>query len=321
MLKDFAIAWSGGSWHTVNLSEPLFSVCSTAKLQYKNLKSYIFLLNNTMTTTIIYIRPEDLSPEILFTHIYPNLDQDFYWSDCWTVEFYTALARAGFITIADKDHSVLIAEMHAYYSVLDWNDLHLSRHIKKIARSRWLADNDICLTVEKDTSTVIKGIQKAYGAQCWLIKPYADLLKNIETYQNDGFSFVSIELRRGRHTALLGGELGYTIGATYTSLSGFLDRDNPESNNLGTVQLVALGRLLAQSGYAFWNLGQPSMQYKTSLGAKTTPRTAFLQRYLPACGQSPSVPLVQNAGLRFSCQELIGNPAAAGGRGIKDFRE
>jgi len=273
-----------------------------------------------MTTNILYIRPEDLSPEILFTHIYPNLDQDFYWSDCWTVEFYRSLARAGFITIADRGSSVLIAEMHSHYSVLDWNDLHLTQHVRKMVRNRRLADNDICLTVEKGTRAVVKGIQKAYGAQCWLIKPYEDLLKSLETYANDGFSLVSIQLWCGRQNALLGGELGYTIGATYTSLSGFLDRDNPVSNTMGTVQLVALGRLLAQSGYAFWNLGQPQMQYKTALGAKVTPRIPFLQRFLPACGKSPSVALVQNAGVRFSCQELLEKMVAAKNSDCRDSR-
>jgi Leu/Phe-tRNA-protein transferase len=260
-----------------------------------------------MTDTILYISPEHLSPDILLKYIYPNGDQDLYWSDCWTVEFYIALARAGFITIVDRYHSVLIIEMHKDYSMLDWSDLHVSRHIGKMVRNGGFVDNDIYLTVEKNVEAVVKGIAKAYGDKCWLIKPYEELLNRLETSIGDGFSLVSIQLWCGRQKTLLGGELGYTIGATYTSLSGFLDRGNPISNNMGTVQLVALGRLLEQCGYAFWNLGQPQMRYKTDLGAKTTPRLTFLQRFLPAGGRSPSIPLAQNAGERFSCQELLDN--------------
>jgi Leu/Phe-tRNA-protein transferase len=264
-----------------------------------------------MSTEILYLSPEHLSPEILLKYIYPNGDLDLYWSDCWTDTFYVDLARAGFITIADRDHSVLIVEMHKNYSVLDWSDLHVSRHVRKMVSTGRLVDDDIYLTVEKNVDKVVKGIVKAYGSQCWLIKPYEELLKRLETFSGKEFSFVSVQLWCGKQKALLGGELGYTIGATYTSLSGFLDRGNPISNNMGTVQLVALGRLLEQCGYAFWNLGQPHMQYKTDLGAKTTPRLAFLQRFLPAGDGSPSVPLAQKAGVRFSCQELLDRPVTA----------
>jgi hypothetical protein len=264
-----------------------------------------------MTTHIPYLSPEHLSPEILLKYIYPNGDQDLYWSDCWTVEFYIALARAGFITIVDRYHSVLIIEMHKDYSMLDWSDLHVSRHIGKMVRNGRLADDDIYLTVEKNVDAAVNGIVNAYGDKCWLIKPYEELLKSLETFTGKGFSLVSVQLWCGRQKALLGGELGYTIGSSYTSLSGFLDRGNPISNNMGMVQLVALGRLLEQSGYAFWNLGQPQMRYKTDLGAKATPRLTFLQRFLPAGGRSPSVSLAQDAGVRFSCQELLDRQVTA----------
>lgn len=264
-----------------------------------------------MSTEILYLSPEHLTPDILLKYIYPNGDQELYWSDCWTDTFYVDLARAGFITIADRDHSVLIVEMHKNYSVLDWSDLHVSRHVGKMVRTGRLGDGEIYLTVDKNVEAVIKGIVKAYGDTCWLIKPYEEMLKSLEALTGNEFSFVSIQVRCGKQNALLGGELGYTIGATYTSLSGFLDRGNPISNNMGTVQLVAFGRLLEQCGYRFWNLGQPQMQYKTNLGAKTTPRLTFLQRFLPAGGRSPSVPLVQNAGILFSCQELLERPVTA----------
>ncbi|KNC80673.1 hypothetical protein SARC_06987 [Sphaeroforma arctica JP610] len=82
----------------------------------------------------------------------------------------------------------------------------------------------------------------------------------------------TIELwdKNGEH--LVAGEIGYTLGRTYTSLSGF----TCESGS-GTVQCIALGRLLERCGYTYWDLGM-SMAYKLSMGAKNLPRLKFLDR-------------------------------------------
>ena len=45
------------------------------------------------------------------------------------------------------------------------------------------------------------------------------------------------------------------------------------------VQLVMLARRLEASGFEFWNLGHPYMDYKTKLGAEVLPRTRFLPRW------------------------------------------
>jgi Leu/Phe-tRNA-protein transferase len=266
-----------------------------------------------VSAELLYLGPEHLSPAILCTYIYPDLDHDYYWSDCWSARFYAGLASAGFIPIADRTHSVLIPEMQKSYAVLDWKDLHVSGHLRKIIRMGRLIDDEVYLTVEKNTDSVVNGIRKAYGEQCWLIEPYGHLLKELETFTENGFSLVSVQLWSGRLNSLLGGELGYGIGETYTSLSGFLDRSTRMTDNLGTVQLLSLARLLERSGYAFWNLGQPFMQYKIDLGAKVTPRLTFLKRFLPAGMKNPTVPLTKNVGTRFYGQDLLAMPASAKG--------
>ena len=77
---------------------------------------------------------------------------------------------------------------------------------------------------------------------------------------------------------LVAGEVGYTIGRTYTSLSGFSSRKK-EHANTGTLQLVLLAGYLQAEGFLFWNLGHPSMEYKTRLGAEILPRRQFLNRW------------------------------------------
>ena len=81
---------------------------------------------------------------------------------------------------------------------------------------------------------------------------------------------------------LVAGELGYTTGSVYTSLSGFCTRSDREWRHFGNLQLLLLAKALETRGYAFWNLGHPGMAYKRALGAQTLPRRKFLARWLEA---------------------------------------
>merc|ERR1712232_1033656 len=96
------------------------------------------------------------------------------------------------------------------------------------------------------------------------------------------FKLHTIELYDGPWTsgakppALVAGEIGFSIGQVYTSLSGFYD-----VGGCGTVQLHLLGRWLEHKGYAFWSLGHcysPQMEYKRQLGHRIYPRADFLRR-------------------------------------------
>ena len=48
---------------------------------------------------------------------------------------------------------------------------------------------------------------------------------------------------------------------------------------LGKLQMVMLADVLERAGIAFWNLGQPYMEYKIKLGAEVVPRGVFLKRW------------------------------------------
>lgn len=80
----------------------------------------------------------------------------------------------------------------------------------------------------------------------------------------------SIEVWNVETRALAGGELGYSVGNVYTSLTGFC-----RENSAGSVQLAALGQLLIQQGFSLWDLGM-EMDYKRSLGCHLMSRQAFV---------------------------------------------
>jgi hypothetical protein len=81
----------------------------------------------------------------------------------------------------------------------------------------------------------------------------------------------TIEVWNEETGALAGGELGYTVGSIYTSLTGFTKEDSA-----GSVQLVALGRLLVEQGFHLWDLGM-DMEYKRGIGARLMPRDTFVR--------------------------------------------
>jgi Leu/Phe-tRNA-protein transferase len=107
---------------------------------------------------------------------------------------------------------------------------------------------------------------------------------------------------------LVGGELGYTVGTIYTSLTGFSSRDSA-----GSVQLAALGKLIFAAGFTVWDLGM-SMDYKQSLGAQLVPRDDFVRMVHEARemenerGQSVQLPVPAT---KVNARSIIDDPMNA----------
>ena len=203
------------------------------------------------------------------------MTNNYYWSDDWSEEFYVNLAKAGFIstTYDTKDALVLLPELQYSYALLDFKDLHISKKVKKLLKKQ-----DYTFSINTKFDEVLDSISKTHKYN-WLKDKYIEVMKNIYTKNNfENFKLVSVELCDKETNELISGEIGYTIGKTYTSLSGFSSREKVH-NNYGTLQLVLLARYLQEREFSFWNLGHPHMEYKKRLGAKVYERKNFLQKW------------------------------------------
>ena len=210
-------------------------------------------------------------PLILHELIYPNMYKNYYWSDDFTPEYYIAQAKAGFIAVTDQyeEQELLLPEIQYTYAVLDFEDLHISKKVKNL-----LTKKNLHLEVTQELDEVVSLINASHK-NCWLSPAYLKILNETKGLDAN-FNLISIGIREDN--VLVSGEIGYVIGKTYTSLSGFSSRKKCYSN-YGTAQLVLLAQYLQASGFAFWNLGQPYMSYKLALGAKIYDRKEFLVRW------------------------------------------
>ncbi len=246
------------------------------------------------------ISPAELQEDFLRAHVYPDARRTFYWTPSWDPDFYVALARAGFIAIG-YDHPthgpLLLPELQRSYAVLDWERLHVSRQLRRLMRSGRLEEQGVELRVAPSCERVIERLVEYHAPKTWLCPPYRALLAKLPTGGQTHFALHAVELWSRRHDRLVAGELGYTTGSVYTSLSGFCTRPDREWRHFGSLQLVLLAQRLRDDGYAFWNLGHPGMAYKKALGARTLSRRAFLARWRVAVDDAPT--------------RLLGEPAAA----------
>ena len=227
---------------------------------------------NNVQLNIDYLPLSHLqNPLILEEVIYPDMYRNYYWSDDFSAEYYVAQARAGFIAVTEQfeGRELLIPEIQYSYALLDFEELHVSRKVRRL-----LAQKGLTIEISQDLDEVFEGINQRHQ-RSWFTPKYLDTLYRTMALLED-FHVVAVMVRdQGR---VIAGEIGYMIGATYTSLSGFSSGERAY-RNYGTAQLVLLGQYLQQEGFAFWNLGQPYMDYKLALGAKIHTRGAFLERW------------------------------------------
>ncbi len=221
---------------------------------------------------IHHLSYDDLTDQhILHEFIYPDMFKNYYWSDDFSAEYYIAKAKAGFIAVTDyyEEEELLLPEIQFNYALLDFNDLHISTKVKKLLQNR-----DLQLEVSQDLDEVAQGIDRLHQYN-WLTPKYLDTLKASQGV-DENFKVISALIRE--EGEVVAGEIGYMIGKTYTSLSGFSKREKAY-RNYGTAQLVLLALYLKDKSFTFWNLGQCYMPYKLMLGAKIVEREEFLKRW------------------------------------------
>jgi len=220
-------------------------------------------------------------PNLLNELIYPNMYKNYYWSDDFSAEYYMAQAKAGFIAVTDhyEGKELLLPEIQFTYALLDFKDLHISRKVLKLLQGK-----ELRLEISRDLDEVAAQIN-AFHKNCWLSPRYLEMLKTTQGL-DDNFELVAVSIKD--KDIPVAGEIGYFIGRTYTSLSGFSSREKQYSN-YGTAQLVLLARFLQKNNVDFWNLGQPYMTYKLQLGAKIYERQKFLKRWFKAANEILSI--------------------------------
>ena len=207
------------------------------------------------------------------------MTNSYYWSDDWSEEFYIELSKAGFIstTHETKDGLVLLPELQNDYAILDFQNLHISQKVKKL-----MGEKSYEFKINSRFTEVVEKFSFHHKYN-WLKGKYAELIQNLYLHNDkrEEFKIVSFELVDKESNELIAGEVGYIIANTYTSLSGFSSKEK-KYTNYGTLQLVLLAQHLQKSGFDFWNLGHPHMEYKKRLGCQTYSRSDFLKRWSSA---------------------------------------
>lgn len=214
--------------------------------------------------------------------------EEFVLSPRIDAEMVAEVCRTGCIPMAHKigDFEFLMIKLHHFRSVLHFPDLHTPR--KTRSRSRGLQ-----VAVDRDFSRCLEAVRDHYPpSERWLTPRLCTALDELHVQPRFGVSTHSIEVYDG--TELVAGEIGYHMGAVYTSMSGFYLRSGS-----GTVQLISLARILESSGFLFWDLGM-DVPYKRTLGAKLFPRAQFLGLYYRGTALTAGFPHGD-----LSCEELI----------------
>jgi Leu/Phe-tRNA-protein transferase len=265
------------------------------------------------------LRTSRNSPKPLQSYIPANLRSyvvpyhgDFCVSPHFNPNLIAQLMVEGFLPIATEGY--LLPKLHQQRCVIHLpNDLHVSKSARKKAKRYQL-------TFNQSFHEVVDGCRQQHGQNCWLYPPLVEAFSNIQDRQPQGM-LTQVTESSSRHTStcpvrlysvelwdtdgtLVAGELGYTVGSIYTSLTGFSRQDSA-----GSVQMAALGRCLCQAGFTLWDLGM-DMEYKRALGSELMPRDDFVQfvqnvrtaeahRTLPRLDRHPSEGSPQN------CRDII----------------
>lgn len=210
----------------------------------------------------------------LYEVIYSDMLNNYYWSADYSAEYYIAQAKAGFIAVTEvyEERELLLPEMQFDYALLKLEKLHCSKKVAKV-----IAKDKLQITIDNNIEEIAQYIHTIHKGS-WLTPLYTSILRATNGLDKN-FKIMTSYIEY--HGEIISGEIGYTIGKTYTSLSGFSKKDKC-FNHYGNAQLVLLGRYLRENGFTLWNLGQPYMEYKIALGAEVCEREVFLEHWLTA---------------------------------------
>lgn len=264
----------------------------------------------------IYDEEEDGANALLPNYLLPlvrHYHDDFYVSRSFDPRLIVQLMAEGFLPIATQGY--LLPKLHAERCVLRLNpdsNLHISRSTRRKSK-RFL------LSVNECFNEVVAGCHRQHGTN-WLYPPIVAAFRAIHQRTKDENSggvnamimdnnspeprdttpvrLYTVEVWNAETGALAGGELGYSVGGIYSSLTGFSNEDAA-----GSVQLLALGKLLKQCGFEHWDLGM-ALEYKTRLGAELIGRTDFVREVKKSRIENKGV-ILTCGGSRRNAKEFV----------------
>lgn len=253
-----------------------------------------------------------LLPRYLFPLV-RHYHDDFYISRSFDPRLLVQLMSEGFLPIATKGY--LLPKLHVERCVLGLNPeckLHVSKSTRKKSKRFELSVNE-CF------DKVVAGCHRQHGTN-WLYPPIVNAFRAIHQRTKDENAggvnamimnnmsqvpqdvtpvrLYSVEVWNAETGTLAGGELGYSVGGIYSSLTGFSDEDAA-----GSSQLVALGKLLTKCGFEYWDLGM-DLEYKRRLGAEMIQRVEFVSQVKRSRVENKGV-VLQCGGVRRNAKELI----------------
>lgn len=199
----------------------------------------------------------------------------------WTMDFdknlFCELAFEGFLSTGleipagnDLMIQIMLPWIDPKRNSLDLHEYRISRQVQKRAKQ-------YTMTVDTAYDDVMLGCIHQHG-EGWLYRGLRWLLRSLF---KDGYTGRQ-DIHVGVHSfelwdstgKLVAGDLGYTVGGVYTSMTGFRVQ---HTQGAGEVQLALTAALLQKMGYDWWDLGMV-MKYKAGMGARVITREAFIER-------------------------------------------
>ena len=184
-------------------------------------------------------------------------------------EFVAECCKYGYFPMAFEIFNIplLSIKHHKYKCIITFDELHIPSNVKKLVKNKF---RNLRITFNRAFDLCIENIHNIHGEN-WLYKPLVNSFRTIHNSDNYSVSVNSVEI--WDDNKLVAGEIGFITGNVYVSLSGFYIVEN-----MGTIQMSALGLFLKNNGFAFWDLGM-SIEYKYRYGARDFNRAEQQQIY------------------------------------------